>query len=210
MRFVIMFMAMLGTMLAMMQGAEARVRIRVDLASQTMQVSSASGAYVWPISSARSGFRTPHGTFGVKWMEAMHRSHKYHNSPMPHSIFFSGGYAIHGTYATGSLGRPASHGCIRLAPQNAALLYGLVKREGAQIAINGAVPAGGRVYAKRNVHPTVVYASSRSRNSIPRAATYAYDGGQTYDYGRRLHGRALGYAPAAPGMGEWLLDPGGW
>jgi hypothetical protein len=38
---------------------------------------------------------------------------KIRHAPMPHSIFFRGGYAIHGSYATGSLGRPASPGCIR-------------------------------------------------------------------------------------------------
>jgi lipoprotein-anchoring transpeptidase ErfK/SrfK len=43
----------------------------------------------------------------------------YYNSPMPHSIFFSGGYAIHGSYEINRLGGPASHGCIRLHPANA-------------------------------------------------------------------------------------------
>jgi lipoprotein-anchoring transpeptidase ErfK/SrfK len=56
---------------------------------------------------------------------------------MPHSIFFSGGYAIHGTYATGSLGRPVSHGCVRLSPGHAAMLYDMVRREGARISIGG-------------------------------------------------------------------------
>jgi lipoprotein-anchoring transpeptidase ErfK/SrfK len=60
----------------------------------------------------------------------MHYSQKYDNSPMPNSIFFLGGYAIHGTYYVKNLGRPASHGCIRLSPGNAAKLYGLVKRHG--------------------------------------------------------------------------------
>ena len=96
---VVTFLAAVCSLLAFVHAAEARVRVRVDLASQTMHVSSAEGDYVWPISSARSGFRTPRGTYGVQRMEAMHRSRKYHNSPMPHSIFFNGGYAIHGTYA---------------------------------------------------------------------------------------------------------------
>lgn len=39
---------------------------------------------------------------------------------MPHSIFFHGGYAIHGSYEINRLGGPASHGCIRLHPANAA------------------------------------------------------------------------------------------
>ena len=46
---------------------------------------------------------------------------------MPHSVFFHGGFAVHGTYAVGSLGRAVSHGCVRLAPGNAATLYSLVR-----------------------------------------------------------------------------------
>ena len=49
---------------------------------------------------------------------------------MPHSIFFRGGYAIHGTGAVKNLGRPASHGCVRLAPKNAALLYSMAREVG--------------------------------------------------------------------------------
>ena len=48
---------------------------------------------------------------------------------MPHSIFFSGGYAIHGSYEISRLGRPASHGCIRLHPSNAATLFALVQAD---------------------------------------------------------------------------------
>jgi lipoprotein-anchoring transpeptidase ErfK/SrfK len=46
---------------------------------------------------------------------------------MPFAVFFTGGYAIHATDAVARLGQPASHGCIRLAPQNAAMFFELVK-----------------------------------------------------------------------------------
>ena len=59
---------------------------------------------------------------------------------MPHSIFFHGGYAIHGTYETAALGRPASHGCVRISPAHAAKLYSLVRAEGATISISGSPP----------------------------------------------------------------------
>ena len=133
--------------------AQARVDIQVDLSSQTMDVSSGEGTFSWPISSARAGFSTPRGSYGVERMEAMHRSRKYHNSPMPHSLFFRGGYAIHGTYATAYLGQPASHGCIRIAPENAAALYEMVRAEGATITIHGTPPGfepvAERAYARR-------------------------------------------------------------
>ena len=116
---------------------EARVQITVDLSTQTMNVSSSSGSYSWPISSARGGYVTPRGAYGVQSLQSMHYSKKYHNSPMPHSIFFHGGYAIHGTYDLANLGRPASHGCVRISPANAATLYELVREEGATIRIIG-------------------------------------------------------------------------
>jgi lipoprotein-anchoring transpeptidase ErfK/SrfK len=120
--------------------ADARVRIHIDLSTQTMHVQSSRGNYAWPVSTARPGYVTPRGYYAAQSIQRMHYSRKYEMSPMPHSIFFRGGYAIHGSYATGSLGSPASHGCIRLAPENAALLYELVQAEGASIAITGSPP----------------------------------------------------------------------
>ncbi len=128
--------------------ARAEVVIDVDLTSQTMHVRSAEGSYNWPVSTARAGFTTPRGHFAPTGMERMHYSKKYHNSPMPYSIFFRGGYAIHGTYATGALGRPASHGCVRLSPAHAQQLYQMVEREGASISITGS-PRGAARYASR-------------------------------------------------------------
>lgn len=120
---------------ALTDAAAAAVRIHIDLSRQRMYVRSAQGVYSWPVSTARRGYRTPRGVFSAKSLQPMHYSRKYDNAPMPHSIFFSGGYAIHGTRATGALGRPASHGCVRLAPAHASHLYSLVKREGARISI---------------------------------------------------------------------------
>ena len=115
--------------------AQAVTRIHIDLSTQTMHVNSSSGSYSWPVSTARAGYVTPRGSFSPKSLQSIHYSKKYDNAPMPHSIFFSGGYAIHGTRATGALGRPASHGCVRLAPGHASQLYSMVKREGAHISI---------------------------------------------------------------------------
>jgi len=118
--------------------AYAHVEINIDLSSQTMIVHSGSGeTYVWPISSGRAGYATPRGVFRPRALYAMVHSAKYGNAPMPHSIFFYGQYAIHGTNAVGSLGRPASHGCVRLSPANAATLFAMVQVQGAEIRIVG-------------------------------------------------------------------------
>ena len=111
--------------------ASAGVVAKIDLSQQKMQV-YVNGArkYSWSVSTARSGYRTPTGSFRPTRMYVSYFSKKYHGSPMPHSIFFYGGYAIHGTNAISSLGRPASHGCIRLHPSNASALYSLVRQHG--------------------------------------------------------------------------------
>jgi lipoprotein-anchoring transpeptidase ErfK/SrfK len=83
-------------------------------------------AYSWAISTGRKGYRTPTGSYRPTRLHRIWYSSKYENAPMPHSIFFRGGYAIHGTDRLKSLGRPASHGCVRLHPSNARKLYNLV------------------------------------------------------------------------------------
>lgn len=132
--------------------ASATTRIHIDLSTQTMHVESSTGSYTWPVSTARSGYATPRGSFAPTGLQRMHYSRKYHMSPMPYSIFFRGGYAIHGTYATSQLGRPASHGCVRLSPAHAAELFHMVQSEGGSISISGAPPRSTR-FASRHYRP---------------------------------------------------------
>jgi lipoprotein-anchoring transpeptidase ErfK/SrfK len=113
-------------------GASAGVVARIDISEQTMTVlEDGNVLYSWDVSTARPGYRTPRGAFRPIRMHKMWYSHKYDMSPMPYSIFFSGGYAIHGTEYLRNLGRPASHGCVRLHPDNARILFNLVKSHGA-------------------------------------------------------------------------------
>ena len=109
--------------------AAAETNITISKSHQMMQVDSDYGSYQWPVSTARRGYVTPSGTFYPYSLQPMHYSRKYDNAPMPHSIFFSGGYAIHATPHIGNLGRPASHGCVRLHPAHAAALYNIVKHD---------------------------------------------------------------------------------
>lgn len=128
------------------------LKAHINLSSQTMTVKvHGETRHVWKISSGRRGYHTPNGTWRPKWMTRMHYSKKYDNAPMPYSVFFHGGYAIHATYATGRLGSPASHGCIRLSPGNAKKFYSLVSRYGksaTRISITGSTPSY-KSYAKR-------------------------------------------------------------
>lgn len=86
--------------------------------------------HVWPVSTARRGKVTPKGEFNAKYLSRYHKSSRYNNAPMPYSIFYSGHYAVHGTNQISKLGQPASAGCVRLHPDNAAILFALAKSEG--------------------------------------------------------------------------------
>ena len=111
--------------------AIASVRASIDLSTQSMTVTVDGWHYArWRVSTARKGYHTPMGSFRPYLLKRMHYSSKYENSPMPYSVFFRGGYAIHGTAYLRSLGRPVSHGCVRLHPRNAADLYRLVRMHG--------------------------------------------------------------------------------
>ena len=111
--------------------ADASVVVHIDRSSQRMAVIiDGAPRYNWRVSTARAGYITPPGTYHPQMLARRWFSRKYYNSPMPHSIFFYGGFAIHGTYEISRLGGPASHGCVRLDPGNAAILFGLVEREG--------------------------------------------------------------------------------
>ena len=127
--------------------ATAGVQIKVNLNAQTMQVTTPDGEVRnWNISSGRKGFNTIRGNYRPYALKTYHWSRKY-GGAMPHAIFFKGGFAIHGTSAVKALGRPASHGCIRLHPANARELFQMVKTHGqgsTQIAINGIAPDTGK------------------------------------------------------------------
>lgn len=109
----------------------AKVVAHIDLSSQRMVVKvNGKAQYKWRVSTGRFGYRTPTGNYRPKRLERSWYSRKYDMAPMPHSIFFHRGYAIHGTTSIRRLGRRASHGCVRLHPSNAAKLFSLVRRHG--------------------------------------------------------------------------------
>ena len=116
---------------AMTAPARAEVTIRVDKDTQRMRVSvDGSPRYDWPVSTGTARHDTPNGSYRVQRMARTHFSREWDDAPMPHAIFFTGaGHAIHGSGHVSALGRPASHGCVRLAPAKAATLFRLVKSQ---------------------------------------------------------------------------------
>ncbi len=151
MRAILKCAALALVWLGLVLPAHAGLTARVDLATQTMHVSTDEGeAYVWKISSGRQGYRTIRGNFRPTRLEKNWYSRKY-GGAMPNAVFFRGGFAIHGTSEVGKLGRPASHGCVRLHPANAAKFFALVRQHGAantRIAVFGDVNDAPTRYAK--------------------------------------------------------------
>ncbi len=161
-------MAFVFAVLFSLSPAQAGVNVRIDIAAQRMTVTTTDGeVHNWTISSGRKGFRSPNGVYRPTRLERSWYSRKY-GGAMPHSVFFRGGYAIHGTTAVGALGRPASHGCIRLHPANAAKLFALVKKHGAgatRIALNGAATDNYSRFASASGGSKVAKAKVKSSRS---------------------------------------------
>jgi len=170
----VLFLSVLGA-----AQAQAGVDVRVDIAAQRMKVTTSEGeVYDWKISSGRSGFRSPNGVYRPTRLERSWYSRKY-GGAMPHAVFFRGGYAIHGTTAVGALGRPASHGCIRLHPANAAKLFALVRKHGAgqtRIALNGAATDNLSRFAKASTTSKAKFAKAApSKEKIAKAKPRSQD-----------------------------------
>jgi lipoprotein-anchoring transpeptidase ErfK/SrfK len=117
------------SILSFPRAGHADIVVQVDKSSQRMSVIvNGQHRYSWPISTGIYG--TPSGTFRPQALSRNHHSSLYHYAPMPYSIFYDGNFAIHGTPHVSQLGGPASRGCVRLHPSNAAILFSLVQKEG--------------------------------------------------------------------------------
>ena len=132
MRLLIKSFAIFALAAALNGNAWAEILIKVDKSTQRMTVlRDGAVLHSWPVSTGRTGFATPSGSYTTFRMEADHYSKEWDDAPMPHSIFFTKvGHAIHGSYSIKNLGTPASHGCVRISPANATTLFDLVKQEG--------------------------------------------------------------------------------
>ena len=132
MRLVVALLLTTFLAAAVIGTAQAEILITIDKSAQRMTVARDGEAfYTWPVSTGRSGYATPSGSYTAFRMEADHYSKEWDEAPMPHSIFFTKiGHAIHGSYETKKLGTPASHGCVRLSPAHAATLFAMVQQDG--------------------------------------------------------------------------------
>ena len=169
-RILVIALVALGILAAGPMAAQAGILITVNKTTQRLSVSvNGEPRYQWPVSTARWGYNTPNGTYHPERLERTWYSSKYHNSPMPYSIFFAGGYAIHGSYEISHIGSPASHGCIRLHPRNAAVLFSLVRANSGdtRIVIQGVGAAQWRE-ARGRARYEEEYETSQSERRLAR------------------------------------------
>jgi L,D-transpeptidase-like protein len=147
--------------------------LKADLGAQRITViENGKERHVWAISSGRPGFATKTGTFRPQWASRMWHSRQYEYAPMPHAVFFNHGTAFHGTSAVGLLGRPASHGCIRLAPGHAAMLFKLVHKHGyaqTKVVVHGGSKGKGPAVAGSSDRRRIAAYSQASRREGYRA-----------------------------------------
>ena len=175
--------------------AQAAIVVNIDKSAQRMTV-AVDGAtrYVWPVSTGRAGYDTPNGTFRVNRMDADHLSQEWDNAPMPHTMFFDmHGHAIHGFFDVKHLGSPVSHGCVRLAPANAATLFALVQGQGMSqttVVVSGQAPArGGEEMARRRA-PTQQVAAQPAQAAPPG---YDYQPAPPQPYPAQAYGQPQTY-----------------
>ena len=153
------------------------VLVNIDKASQKMTVSlDGVQQYEWPVSTGLRGYTTPSGTYTARSMNKIWYSRQWDNAPMPHAVFFTrDGHAIHGTLEVKRLGKPASHGCVRLSPENAAALFALVETTGVentQVILAGSTPGGEGKVANKGGAKSSYRSRSRYENyyadSVPQ------------------------------------------
>jgi lipoprotein-anchoring transpeptidase ErfK/SrfK len=140
------------------QEPASKILINIDKSTQQMTVFvDGIERYSWPVSTGKRGYSTPSGNYTATSMNEVWYSKEWDNAPMPHAIFFmKDGHAIHGSYEVKTLGKPVSHGCVRISPANAKVLFALVKEKGmknTEVVLAGTTPGGEAKVASEPDYP---------------------------------------------------------
>lgn len=179
--------------------ASANILISINQGTQHMLVTvDGVTRYDWPVSTGRAGHGTPNGVFKVNRLDAQHYSKEYEDAYMPDSMFFDlNGHAIHGFNDIPHLGMAVSHGCVRLAPANAAVLFNLVKQEGlanTTVQISGRIPSHYPLVARQQAPTQEASADDQPTQIAPQG--YAAPGYGRPAYGQPAYGQPAYAQPA--------------
>jgi lipoprotein-anchoring transpeptidase ErfK/SrfK len=110
---------------------EPEKHVLISLADQQMWIFEGNMIMQrFPVSTGVPGHRTPTGTYSVHNMSSRAYSNRYECWMLNWMAITGDGlfgmHALQGTSYLRHLGSVASHGCIRLSPENAEWLYGWV------------------------------------------------------------------------------------
>jgi lipoprotein-anchoring transpeptidase ErfK/SrfK len=100
--------------------------IEIDLSDQRLSAwNGRSLVRAFMVSTGKRRTPTPTGTYAIqsKYRSTRMQGEDYNVPNVPHAMFFSGGYAIHGAYWHNRFGTPVSHGCVNMRQSNASWLY---------------------------------------------------------------------------------------
>jgi len=105
--------------------------VHVDLAEQTLVAyEGAKPVYATVISSGKEGYEPPTGLFEVqqKYISTTMNATDpidgfYEVEEVPWTLYYHGGYALHGAYWHTDFGKVRSHGCTNIAPVDARWIY---------------------------------------------------------------------------------------
>lgn len=194
------------SLLSFTLSANADIFISINKSAQQMVVTvDGDRRYVWPVSTGAPGYDTPSGEFKPFRMEAEHFSREWDDAPMPNSIFFTReGHAIHGSDHLKAIGTPASHGCVRLEPRNASILFDLVRQEGmnhTRVVLSGETPRTNQWATRRaTIKANGDMIASVRRQQAPHGWRQYHDEPRTYYYREdptyeRRYYRSRGYFP---------------
>jgi uncharacterized protein (TIGR02246 family) len=186
------------------------ILINIDKSKQRMTVSvDGVETFDWPVSTGRAGYSTPSGNYTATSMNEIWYSRQWDNAPMPHSVFFmKDGHAIHGSNDVKNLGKPASHGCVRISPENATTLYALVGKSGLEnthVVLSGVTPGG----EYRGAGPA---STARYYQPAPGGYEYGYatQGYASQGYATQGYATQLRMQPAIAGRSGGYYAPQGY
>jgi lipoprotein-anchoring transpeptidase ErfK/SrfK len=82
-------------------------------------------AYAVVVSTGKSTTPTLKGVFEIQtqYRTARMQGDDYDIPDVPYTMYYSGGYGIHGAYWHNSFGTPVSHGCVNVAVDHAKWLF---------------------------------------------------------------------------------------
>jgi lipoprotein-anchoring transpeptidase ErfK/SrfK len=106
--------------------ADGRKWIEIDISDQRLVAWQGDvPVFETIVSTGKPGWRTLPGVFNVyrKYEQTRMRGPGYDTPDVPWTMYYSGGFAIHGAYWHNNFGTPVSHGCVNLRVPEAMALY---------------------------------------------------------------------------------------